>query len=318
MGGQPGKRDAMATTEDSQMTPDLAAGAGSGRSPLYEAMNAERYQRQNLIREIQQQTGRKLVCYVSGRQAQIDQGDVLGFEELLSRVTPGNDLDLLLHTRGGDINVAEKLLTMVRSRIGDAGAGLRIVVPHCAKSAGTLLALGADSVIMSDASELGPIDPQITHADKHGIRIQYSAALYINTFTEYATALAANPADPVARIMLEKLDPVLLSQCRAFMNRAAKIAEGHLSVGMFRTGEHNRTRTASMLLDINEWLSHGQMINHTEAAGPKLGLVVEYVPPTDLLWQLIWRLFCTQTLVIGDAVKLYESDFVSLSIAAAT
>jgi hypothetical protein len=307
----------MATTEEGQVTPDLAADAGSGRSPLYEAMNAERYQRQNLIREVQQRTGRKLICYVTGRQAQIDQGDVLGFEELLSRVIPGDDLDLLLHTRGGDINVAEKLLTMVRSRIGDAGA-FRVVVPHCAKSAGTLLALGADCVVMSDTSELGPIDPQIAHADKHGVRIQYSAALYINTFTEYATALKANSDDPVARIMLEKLDPVLLSQCRAFMNRAAKIAEGHLSIGMFRTGEHNRTRTASMLLDINEWLSHGQMINHAEAAGPKLGLVVEYVAPTAPLWQLIWRLFCTQTLIIGDAVKLYESDFVSLNIAPGT
>lgn len=31
-----------------------------------------------------------------------------------------------------------------------------------------------------------------------------------------------------------------------------------------------------------------------------------------------WRLFCTPTLVIGDAVKLYESDFVSLSIAPGT
>jgi hypothetical protein len=302
------------TTPD---TTDLVDDAADSRSPLYEAMNAERYQRQSLIREIEQQTRRKLICYVTGRQAQIDQGDVLGFEELLSRVIPGDNLDLLLHTRGGDINVAEKLLTMVRSRIGDAGT-LRVVVPHCAKSAGTLLALGADSVVMSDTSELGPIDPQIAHADKHGVRIQYSAALYINTFTEYATTLTVNPDDPVARIMLEKLDPVLLSQCRAFMNRASKIAEGHLSIGMFRTGEHNRTRTASMLLDITEWLSHGQMINHSEAAGPKLGLVVEYVAPTAQLWRSIWRLFCTQSLIIGDSVKLYESDFVSLSIASTT
>ena len=54
------------------------------------------------------------------------------------------DLDLLLHTTGGSINAAEKLMGMMRNRVGTAK--LRIIVPDFAKSAGTLMVLGADSV----------------------------------------------------------------------------------------------------------------------------------------------------------------------------
>ena len=54
---------------------------------------------------------------------------------------------------GGKADSAEKLVRMVRSKVG--AAALRIIVPDFAKSAGTLMVLGADSVVMSDMSELG-------------------------------------------------------------------------------------------------------------------------------------------------------------------
>ena len=49
---------------------------------------------------------------------------------------------------------------MLWSKIGATGT-LRVIVPDYAKSDSTLLALTADTVVMSDSSELGPIDPQI-------------------------------------------------------------------------------------------------------------------------------------------------------------
>ena len=66
-------------------------------------------------------------------------------------------LDLLLQSPGGDIDKAENIVYMCRNRF----SSFRVIVPESAKSAATLIALAADSIIMGYTSELGPIDPQI-------------------------------------------------------------------------------------------------------------------------------------------------------------
>ena len=67
---------------------------------MYEAIHAPRYHRQNLIKKIEDEYGRRLICYVSGRSATIDRDDTVGFMELLHNISPEDDVDLLLHTRG--------------------------------------------------------------------------------------------------------------------------------------------------------------------------------------------------------------------------
>src|SRR5262245_60580334 len=72
------------------------------KTPLYQAYNASRYQRQALIKLIQDMTGRVLICYVSGKHAPIDRDDAIGFVDILHNIRSDCDLDLLLHTGGGD------------------------------------------------------------------------------------------------------------------------------------------------------------------------------------------------------------------------
>ena len=114
----------------------------------------------------------------------------------------------MLHTPGGDIDAAEKLITMVRTHVGNGH--LRIIVPDFAKSAGTLMALGADMILMSDTSELGPIDPQITLRDVNGNPVRYSVQAYLDAYKSYADTLRQTPGDTAAQIMLNKLDPAFL------------------------------------------------------------------------------------------------------------
>ena len=139
------------------------------RTPLFEANSAARYQRQTIIKQIQTHTGRRLICYVSGSECMISENDTMPFVDLLHHVQPGERVELLLHTTGGSIDAAEKLIRMVRSTAGETE--FRIIVPEFAKSAGTLMVLGADRVVMSDMSELGPIDPQMVFADGSQSRI---------------------------------------------------------------------------------------------------------------------------------------------------
>jgi hypothetical protein len=68
-------------------------------------------------------------------------------------------LDLILYTTGGDVDVPIRLVTLMREYCEVLG----ILLPHRAHSAGTLLALGGDEIVMTPLSVLGPIDPSRSH-----------------------------------------------------------------------------------------------------------------------------------------------------------
>jgi hypothetical protein len=278
---------------------------------MYEAVNAARYHRQQLIKSIEDHTGHRLICYVAGLAAPIERDDVVGFVDLLHNVPRGVDVDLLLHTGGGDTDAAEKLIALVRTCVGTAR--LRVVVPDLAKSAGTLMALAADSIVMSDTSELGPIDPQIVRADGTGNLVRHSVQSYLDAYEFHADALRANPDDPVARLMLQKLDPATVKCFEAAKGRARSLAERHLREFMFqpRNGKAgNVTQTASRLIDTKSWLSHGQMIGYQDAQ--EMDLLVEYLDATTDEWRAYWRLYCLQRLAVEDRQKLFESNLASL------
>ena len=66
-------------------------------------------------------------------------------------------IDLLVVSDGGDPMVAWRAVTLLRERSDH----LAVLVPHGAYSAATLLALGANEIVMHPNGNLGPVDPQI-------------------------------------------------------------------------------------------------------------------------------------------------------------
>jgi len=281
---------------------------GATKTPLYEAYHNDRYHRQDLIRDIQDATGRVLLSYVAGVQASIQRDDVLGFVDLLCRVEPGSDVDLIIHSGGGDIDAAEKLISMVRAKVGEGT--LRVVVPDYAKSAATLMALGAHAIVMSDSSELGPIDPQVPFPDGQGSWVYYSAFSYLEAFRRFKKDLEDEPTDETARLMLAKMDPHVIVELERVYERTRHLAEGLLQDGM--TTREPVTAVVTNLLNNESWYTHGQVISATDA--DMIGLMIERKPPDDPTWTSYWALYCLERLEVGNTKKLFESDFVSLNI----
>ena len=294
----PGDEDAP----DSQDAPDEANGSPT-KTPMYKAIHAPRYHRQALMKSIEDEWCCRLICYVSGKAATIDRDDIVGFVEMLHNIEPETNIDLLLHTRGGDVDAAEKMLTLVQATVG-AGK-FRVIIPDFAKSAGTLMLLGADTLIMSDSSELGTIDPQIWSHDENGKEICHSVLSYLDAFTIYSEALKKNPDDPVARAMLNKLDPTTLRNFEAIRDRDRNFAEDQLK----RKGR-NFSQIAGALMDTTRWPSHGQMIKWQDVKD--LGLPVEYLPPRSKRWQAYWQLYCLLRLAVKDRQNIFESTYASL------
>jgi ClpP class serine protease len=55
------------------------------------------------------------------------------------------------------------------------------------------MALGANTIMMSDSSELGPIDPQVSSKDGNGNDVVYSVLTYLYAYEEARQVLSDRP-----------------------------------------------------------------------------------------------------------------------------
>jgi hypothetical protein len=84
----------------------------------------------------------------------------------LSALPNPRDILLVVHSRGGKVEPAF-LISKTCKKL--ARKKFVVAVPRKAKSAATLLALGADEIHMGMMSQLGPIDPQINNLPVLGL-----------------------------------------------------------------------------------------------------------------------------------------------------
>jgi len=83
--------------------------------------------------------------------------------KLTSHERRGN-VYLILSTHGGIGDSGFRIARTLRERY----KRFYLFVPSVCKSAGTLIALGADELILSDEGELGPLDAQVRKLDEIG------------------------------------------------------------------------------------------------------------------------------------------------------
>ncbi len=87
----------------------------------------------------------------------IDLNDAEDVLEAIRKTPPGKPLEFILHTPGGLVLPAVQIARAIKAHPGKK----TVFVPHYAMSGGTLIALAADEIVLSEHAVLGPIDPQI-------------------------------------------------------------------------------------------------------------------------------------------------------------
>lgn len=87
----------------------------------------------------------------------IDLNDAEDVLDAIRRTPPNKPLEFILHTPGGLVLPALQIARAIKAH----PARTTVFVPHYAMSGGTLLALAADEIVLSQHAVLGPIDPQI-------------------------------------------------------------------------------------------------------------------------------------------------------------
>ncbi|MEO1150837.1 MAG: hypothetical protein AAFW83_07595 [Pseudomonadota bacterium] len=87
----------------------------------------------------------------------IDLNDAEDVLEAIRRTPPTMPLEVILHTPGGLVLPALQIARALKAHPGPT----TVFVPHYAMSGGTLIAMAADEIVLSQHAALGPIDPQI-------------------------------------------------------------------------------------------------------------------------------------------------------------
>src|ERR1700704_764111 len=123
--------------------------------------------RKRLIAKIESQRDSRVILLVHRQETMSFLGfpvlryiDVNDSEEVLRAIhltDPAVPLDIVLHTPGGLVLAALQIARAIHKHKGKVTA----FVPHYAMSGGTLIALAANEIVMSEYAVLGPVDPQL-------------------------------------------------------------------------------------------------------------------------------------------------------------
>jgi len=270
------------------------------KSIIASVENEQNEKRKELIKQIEDLLdGATVVAYVANFNhplGLIYNEDVILYEDLLRSCKKSDTLYLIINSPGGLADVAEKMIIASRARFKN----FNVIVPFQAKSAATMVALGSDEILMSDISELGPIDPMIGH---QGQLVQ--AWSYIEAFEQIKSEIQKKskklPVLPqLYAPLLDKIDPVILDICHRAIYDSKTFAEKWLKQHMFKRKPLQAKRTAALLSDADVYVTHSKIINYADAK-ERLKLNVRFVDKDSLLWSTIWELFVrSQTAINKD------------------
>ena len=267
----------------------------STRSPLYEAHNASRYERQNLIQQYEKANECRLVVMSDT----LFWRSITYFEETLYDADPKEDLHVMLDTPGGDGETAIRLVRQAQSRCKK----LTVIVPDKAKSAGTLFALGADEICMGPTSDLGPVDPQLLLPDGS----LAAAKAIIAAVEEAERRIQENPETyPLHASLLSDISALMVQQARNAIARAGDQLKEALQCA--QRDENAVDQLVAKLFGrlIGDPQSHGAIISIKDAID--LGLPVDKAD--TVRWQEIWRMWAKY--VVLGARCVYEGRTASV------
>ena len=117
----------------------------------------------NLIQKIEKSRNSKVITYVTGdRQpfvTKVAEDIIPIFAKHLEKIGKQDKISLFLYTRGGDMITPIRLIKLMRSYADE----IEMIIPYRAHSAGTLISIGADKIVMGRLGELSPVDPSTGH-----------------------------------------------------------------------------------------------------------------------------------------------------------
>lgn len=246
---------------------------------------------------------RKLIAYIArygNPRSGITPDDIAPIGSMLQNIGTVDYLDLMIHSPGGSGVTAEKIVDMCRRHCKKE---FRVIVPNMAKSAATMIALGADAIVMGYCSELGPIDAQTTVLIS-GVPQQISVQSFIDArkalLKELHNAKSKGQefVGYLQQLTTSTMEPAFINECEREIRFAIDVVKKWLPENMLKRKypkESLKKRKlkantiAKNLSSANTRFTHGRMISVDECK--RIDLNIAELKKEDALWNLIWELY---------------------------
>jgi hypothetical protein len=195
------------------------------------------------------------------------------------------ELDFMIVSLGGDPMVAWRIMSLIRAR----GIGkVYVLIPQSAYSAATLLALGANEIVMHPNGHLGPVDMQII-AQSEGKSQQFSTE-DISAFLEFVRERLLITDQRHLRRLFEKTCNEVGTLGLGFTSRSSRLAvalsERLLNMHMPEASEVSKKSLIESLS--RQFHSHSYPVSRKEAL--ELGLSVNK-EQDSAMEALMWKLW---------------------------
>jgi hypothetical protein len=249
-----------------------------------------------LIRKIEKMRASVVICYLTSLRpnvnARMAEDVVRVFIDHLPAM-PATDklakIDLFLCSTGGDSMVPWRLVPLFRTFANS----FDVLIPYCAYSAATLLALGADQIVMTPYAVLGPIDPTVGNdfnptdkasGQKLGINVEDMQA-YLHFVKETVGITQDEQVIKAVEWLAREVNPLAIGNVDRFLSQSRMIARKILNTHMKGTARDVDEIVENLT---SKLYFHGHPINRVEAR-EELHLKVMKKPPAELegaMWQL--------------------------------
>lgn len=241
----------------------------------------------NLLAQLEELRGSKVMLLATDDQAtpprQLAEKDVLAFYDCLRQTGNADQLDLVLHTGGGEVQTARKLLDLLRQMF----KRVCVLVPYKAHSAGTLICLGADQVVMGPLAELSPIDPQIAMRGNFvGNGPKAMSAEDIRCFRTMAQEWfdAGDRGIELLSLLCEKIFPTSLTD---FYRATAHIETLALSLFAQQRPDLSVAQQMQCIQHLTQGFhSHDAYLNRSDAVAAGIAVTTPTPDEETLLWQI--------------------------------
>lgn len=255
--------------------------------------------RKGLIEELQTaRSDRLIIAYITstrtGHELQIaDDAFRIIYDHLeADRDRARNGVDLFIHSNGGSGTVPWRIVSLIRQYTEK----FAVLVPHRAFSAATLIALGADEIVMHKMGCLGPIDPSVANIfnPQNPLTPGQPAPISVEDVTAFfklvKDEVGITHEDELIQALnslTEKIHPLALGNVQRHHNQSRMMARKLLRLHMSSDNEELEIERLIDTLKSNLFF-HGHPINRTEA---KADLKLKVVVPPDKVESLMWQLY---------------------------
>ncbi len=258
-----------------------------------------------LYAKLEQVRERPLLVYITsarpGCQSQIS-GDSVAELLLQLDALPADtkEVDFLIVSNGGDPTVAWRMVSLIRERVKK----LSVMVPQAAYSAATLIALGADEIVMHPHGNLGPTDPQITtsprpNKDGSGASVAFGSEDLV-AFHRFAREQIGLTDQAQTLAVFEKFCAEVGAVAVGVAARSSQLS---VSMGekllQLHMGDDQKEKARSISNSLNrDYFHHGCPVSRSEAK--VIGLPI--APDNKQVESIMWKIW----LDVSEELRLRE------------